>query len=86
MNYATKFLQKIEEFLASSGMTPTRFGIEAVNDPNFVFKLRQKRPRNCGLQTVERVEKFIREKSDKTMKHTPIKKELNRVLSINDCK
>ena len=62
-------------------MTPTRFGIEAVKDPNFVFKLRDKNPRNCGLITVEKVESFIEERN-KAMKHKPIKKKLNKVLSI----
>lgn len=39
----SEFLSQIEAFLAKSGMTPTRFGIEAVRDPNFVHDLRKGR-------------------------------------------
>lgn len=85
MTYAESFLQKIEAFLISSGMTPTRFGIEAVKDPNLVFKLRKQPPRNCSLRTVERVEAFIHKHGSKGTKHKAIKKELNRISSINAC-
>jgi hypothetical protein len=33
-------LRRIERHLRQSGMTPTRFGREAVNDPRFVQDLR----------------------------------------------
>ena len=36
------FLAGIEAFLKSTGMSPTRFGREAVGDPRLVFDLRSK--------------------------------------------
>ena len=38
-----QFLHQIETFLAKAEMTPTRFGIDAVRDPNFVHDLRKGR-------------------------------------------
>jgi hypothetical protein len=50
-------LAKIETYLRSTRMAPTRFGREAVGDPQFVFNLRDgRRPRRC---TVERVLRYI---------------------------
>ncbi len=43
MTITERFRQEIEEYLASTGMDPTRFGRAAMNDPNFVFDLREKR-------------------------------------------
>lgn len=53
-----EFTNRIENFLTSSGLTPTRFGREAVNDPNFVFELRKGRRPN--LENVNRVLEYIR--------------------------
>lgn len=50
-------LRKIEMFLRSSDVTPTRFGRDAVNDPRFVFDLR--RGREPRAQTVARVVEFL---------------------------
>lgn len=50
-------LREIEPFLRRSGMAPTRFGRDAVNDPRFVFDLRRGRePRG---DTELRVRQFI---------------------------
>ena len=50
-------LRKIEKYLGSSGMAPTRFGKESVGDPSFVFELRNGRePRGA---TASRVLRFI---------------------------
>lgn len=51
------FLQKIEEFLAKSGMPPTIFGRQAVGDGNFLRELRN--GRSPSLRVAERVESFI---------------------------
>jgi hypothetical protein len=50
-------LRRIERHLKQSGMTPTRFGREAVNDPRFVRDLRSGRePRT---NTAARVEAYL---------------------------
>jgi hypothetical protein len=41
MNQHEEFLKEIEDFLTATGMAPTRFGREAMNDPNFVGRLRR---------------------------------------------
>ena len=33
-------LRRIERYLRRSGTTPTRFGLDSVRDPRFVFDLR----------------------------------------------
>ncbi len=43
MTITEQFRQKIEAYLATTGMDPTRFGRAVMNDPNFVFDLREKR-------------------------------------------
>ncbi len=50
-------LRRIEVFLRSTDVTPTRFGRDAVNDPRFVFDLR--RGREPRPQTVARVVDFL---------------------------
>jgi hypothetical protein len=50
-------LIRIERFLHRTGMPPTRFGREAVNDPRLVFDLR--RGREMGRRTADRVQAFI---------------------------
>lgn len=50
-------LVDVERFLRSTGMSATRFGRNAVNDPRFVLDLRMGRqPRET---TVMRVRRFI---------------------------
>ncbi|ATE64820.1 hypothetical protein [Rhizorhabdus dicambivorans] len=51
-------LSMIERYLAESGITPSRFGRDAMGDPGFVGTLRRGRlPRDS---TVERVTAYIR--------------------------
>lgn len=57
MDYEKQFLSDVEDFLEKSGMTPSAFGADAVNDPNFVTDLRE--GRSCSLRTVSRVRSFI---------------------------
>ena len=48
---------EVEKFLRRSGMSPTKFGRVAVNDPRFVLDLRMGRePRS---RTAQRVISFI---------------------------
>lgn len=50
-------IRKIETFLRSTGMPPTKFGRLAAHDPRFVFDLRMGRtPR---VRTETRVEHFM---------------------------
>jgi 2,4-dienoyl-CoA reductase-like NADH-dependent reductase (Old Yellow Enzyme family) len=47
-------LERIEKYLKSRRMPPTRFGRAAVGDPCFVFDLRDGRePRNATVQRVQ---------------------------------
>jgi aspartate carbamoyltransferase catalytic subunit len=43
MTITEQFRDEIEIFLSATGMDPTRFGRAVMNDPNFVFDLREKR-------------------------------------------
>ncbi len=52
-------LTLIERHLRRSGTPPTRFGLEAMHDPRFVFDLR--RGREPGRATVGRVLDYIAE-------------------------
>ena len=50
-------LTEIEAYCARSQMTPTKFGQRAMNDPNFVHRLRD--GRTPGIVTIERIHAFI---------------------------
>lgn len=56
------FINKIEDFLVSSGLDATKFGIYAIGNPSFVFKLRN--GKSCTLRTAERVLNFIQANKD----------------------
>ena len=43
MTITEQFRQEIENYLSTTGLDPTKFGRAAMNDPNFVFDLREKR-------------------------------------------
>jgi hypothetical protein len=50
-------LRRVEKYLRSTGMAPTRFGRESLGDPCFVFDLRKGRePRDV---TADRVLRFL---------------------------
>ena len=51
------FEERIDRFLGASGMSATKLGKEAVNDPNFVFQVREGRRPN--LESVNKVLAFI---------------------------
>lgn len=50
-------LRKIEKFLASTGMAPTRFGRDAVRDPRLVFDMRNGREPTPRME--QRIEHFM---------------------------
>jgi hypothetical protein len=49
---------RIEEFLAAMGMSPTVFGRKVLKDPNFVFDLRNG-ARSPSIRTAEKIYAFI---------------------------
>lgn len=57
MSYEQQFRDHVERYLAKSGMAPTKFGIEAVRDPRFVFDLRE--GRSCGSKLMDRINAWI---------------------------
>jgi hypothetical protein len=50
-------LQRIDAYLRSTRTTPTRFGRDAVGDPNFVLNLRDGREPRAS--TLHRVHKYL---------------------------
>lgn len=50
-------LRTIENFLKNTGMTPTRFGRDAVGDPRLVFDMRK--GREPTPRTTKRIEHFM---------------------------
>jgi hypothetical protein len=54
---AVELLRRVEEFLKRSGMTPTRFGRQAVRDPRLVFDMRKGREPHRRL--ARRIADFI---------------------------
>lgn len=59
------FLAKIENFIKENNMSATRFGVDAKNDPKFVFRVRG------GMEVKENgkeeVLSFIKNYADKTL-------------------
>jgi len=57
MSLIESFRAEVEDFLSATKETATKFGADAVGDPNFVFDLRAGRaPR---ADTIDRVRAFI---------------------------
>lgn len=50
-------LERIERYLRTTRMPPTRFGRNVLGDPNFVFNLRD--GRRMRSTTIERVEAYL---------------------------
>lgn len=59
MSAIGQFLEEIEIFVNERGITESRFGREALNDPNFVANLRN--GRSPSFRTVDRVREYIRD-------------------------
>ncbi|MEL6754979.1 MAG: hypothetical protein AAFP81_00975 [Pseudomonadota bacterium] len=43
MEKDTLLIKRIDDFLQTTGMTPTRFGEKSLKDPNLVFQVREGR-------------------------------------------
>lgn len=56
---AKGFRKRVDDFLSASGMSPTRLGREAVNDPNIIFDIRKNR-RQLTIETADRILSFIK--------------------------
>jgi hypothetical protein len=54
-----EFQRKVEEFITRHGLSPTTFGLWAMDDSRFVFDLRN--GRNCFRKTERRVHRFMAE-------------------------
>lgn len=52
-----KFQLRIEDFIVRHGLSPTTFGLWAMNDSRFLFDLRNGRA--CSLKTVEKICAFM---------------------------
>lgn len=59
MSERDKLLNEIEQFQAISGVSDTAFGAEALNDPNWIFRLRRGADPKMG--TVDKVRRYMRE-------------------------
>tara|TARA_Y100000310_G_C20185972_1_gene580304 strand:+ start:382 stop:570 length:189 start_codon:yes stop_codon:yes gene_type:complete len=57
MGQHQQFVNEVEGYLAATKMNPTRFGREAISDPNFVFELR--RGRSPVSRTMDKVREFM---------------------------
>jgi 2,4-dienoyl-CoA reductase-like NADH-dependent reductase (Old Yellow Enzyme family) len=64
MMTSDEFRQKVDQFLERSGMSATRFGREAVGDPNLVRDLRAGRAPT--LRLVELIDRYIKAQPGKT--------------------
>lgn len=63
MRTREKFLADVEAFLTATGMAPSMFGREAVNDPAFVQRLREGiDPRT---RTMDRAYEFMKQEAAK---------------------
>lgn len=60
LSFSQQFLGQVEAFLAETNTDPTRFGIDAMNDPSFVFELRE--GRSCRSSTMDKVLAYIAER------------------------
>lgn len=54
-----EFQLQVEAFIARHGLSPTTFGLWAMNDSRFVFDLRS--GRTCFVKTMRRVYQFMAE-------------------------
>lgn len=57
MSTLEAFRAEVEQFLAERNISATRFGVDALRDPQFVHDLRKGRAPN--IVTVERVREFM---------------------------
>ena len=60
MGTLQSFKARIEAFLVKTKMSPTRFGTLAAGDPNFVFRFRRKKPRCPRADTIDRIDRWMK--------------------------
>lgn len=61
-----ELLDDVEDFMATWGLTASRFGREALRDPQFVYRLRG--GSQCLPRTVARVQAYMADYSQKRRK------------------
>lgn len=66
MTISKQFTEAVEAYLTESEMLPTTFGKQAMNDPGFVFQLRDGRA--CSAKTMDRVLAWIEENPPKRLR------------------
>lgn len=59
MTAREELLTDIEAFIAKHELRPTHFGLQALNDPAFVFRLRQ--GKSVRSDTIDRLREFMRD-------------------------
>lgn len=57
-----RLIRKIDRWIAANKISPSEFGLMALNDTGFVKRLRD--GKDVRLKTVERIETFMRKPSD----------------------
>ena len=57
MNLADEFRAEVDDYLNATGLTPTAFGRNSVNDPGFVFGLRK--GRSPSARVIDKVRAFM---------------------------
>jgi hypothetical protein len=65
-----EFLAKVEDFCRRHDMAETRFGRDAINNPNFIAGLRRDPPVSPTLETLNRIAEFMAGK-DAELKRNP---------------
>lgn len=63
MSVHEELLSEIEAFLVARNISPTRFGIDAMRNPSFVFDLRRGTP-SPTAKTIDRCREFMRAPSE----------------------
>lgn len=61
-------LSDVEAFLSLFDMTPTKFGRDAIGDPQFVFDLRE--GRECRRATRTKVAEFIKAQKEEARRRS----------------
>ncbi len=57
--YRKTFVDHVQQYRQRAGISPTRFGRDAVGDPNFVADMLA--GRNLTIETMQRVVEYIRD-------------------------
>ncbi|MEK9751603.1 MAG: hypothetical protein VW338_00105 [Rhodospirillaceae bacterium] len=58
-SFREQFATEVEGYMERRELTPSRFGILALGDPNFVFELRKGRA--VSMDVADRVRRFMRD-------------------------